>query len=145
MLKMSSNVFSKPLAFVWLQSFGPEKVGLGEVVLIGGIVPLDVSGNIEARNVSLQGFLSSAEAVGEVIRSIALVVHIHGSITQVVGTPNLIGTVNWDLSIIGTQTVSVGIGVRKQTGLQHLVGAWFDSWNHVGRREGDLLNLSKVV
>ncbi|KAH3669350.1 hypothetical protein OGAPHI_001471 [Ogataea philodendri] len=54
-------------------------------------------------------------------------------------------TINWDLGVVSSQSVSVGVWVREQSRLQNRVIRWLHSWNCVRWREGDLLSLGKVV
>jgi len=47
--------------------------------------------------------------------------------------------------VVDTDTVTVGVWVREETGLEDWVGRWLDTWGHVSWVEGDLLDLGKVV
>ena len=49
------------------------------------------------------------------------------------------------LLVVGTKAVALCIGVREETRLQHGVGRRLDAWNEMGGREGDLLDLGKVL
>ena len=54
-------------------------------------------------------------------------------------------TVDRDLVVVSSESVSVGIRVREESSLKHLIGGWLNSWDNVSRREGNLLHLSEVV
>jgi hypothetical protein len=54
-------------------------------------------------------------------------------------------SVDRNLLVVGPETVAVGIWVREKTRLKDRVGRWLNTWNQVGRGEGDLLDFSKVV
>mmetsp|Transcript_6295 Transcript_6295/g.9563 ORF Transcript_6295/g.9563 Transcript_6295/m.9563 type:complete len:370 (-) Transcript_6295:238-1347(-) len=91
------------------------------------------------------GRLWAAEAVGEVVGGRPLVVHGHGPVALVVGHLAIEGLVDGDLLVVGPQAVAVGVSVRKQTGLQHLVWGRLNARHHVGRGKGGLLHFRKVV
>ena len=55
------------------------------------------------------------------------------------------GRVDWELLIIGAETVAVGIRIREQPTLQDWVRAKFDAGYDVGRRKCGLLDLRKVI
>jgi len=54
-------------------------------------------------------------------------------------------SVDWQLLIVHTQTVTVCIRVREQTRLEHRVRGWFNARNSVRRGESGLLDLGEVV
>lgn len=61
-----------------------------------------------------------------VVNSRSLVtVDAHGTITLVVGDSSSVGAVNGDLIVVSTESVSVGIGVREKTTLEHLIQRGF--------------------
>lgn len=64
---------------------------------------------------------------------------------MVILDPRAVGAVDWNLQEVGTQAVAVGVVVSKQSGLQHLIGAGFNSRNQMRRRERRLFNLSEIV
>src|SRR4030088_2456404 len=53
--------------------------------------------------------------------------------------------VNRDVIEVNTEAVSLGISIREQAALEHLVRREANSGNHIRRREGGLLHLCKVV
>jgi len=53
--------------------------------------------------------------------------------------------VDWELLVVHPKTVTVGIGVGEQTGLQDRICRWLDTGNKMRRRESRLLDLSEVV
>lgn len=61
-----------------------------------------------------------------VVNSRSLVtIDTHGTITLVVGDSSSVGAVNGDLIVVSTESVSVGIGVREKTTLEHLIQRGF--------------------
>lgn len=84
---------------------------------------------------------------GHVVRSgTQVTVHSHSTVSDVRSVHLRSNrTVDWDLGVVGTQSVSVGVWVREQSRLQHRVGRGLLVWHSVGRRESSLLNLSEVV
>ncbi|MBF8278517.1 MAG: peroxisomal catalase, partial [Candidatus Brocadiaceae bacterium] len=84
-------------------------------------------------------------AVGLVTKSAAVVaVHPHSAIAMVAmkGTAR---SVHRYQMVVHAETVALGIAVREQASLQHLVRRESDAGNHIGRVEGRLLHLGEVV
>ena len=48
-------------------------------------------------------------------------------------------SIDWQLLIVGSKTMTVGIRVREKTGLKNGVGRRFNVRNEMGRRKGSLL------
>lgn len=76
-----------------------------------------------------------------------MVVEGHGSISlEVVDVVlNTRWLVDWQLLVVDSDSVSVGVWVREESRLQDWVGRWLESWYQVGRVKGNLLHLGKVV
>jgi len=55
------------------------------------------------------------------------------------------GCVDWELLVVDSETMAVGIRVREETRLEDGVGRWLDVWNEVRRRESSLFDLCEVV
>jgi len=53
-------------------------------------------------------------------------------------------SVDGELSVVDSETVSVSVGVGEETGLEDGIGTGLDSRNEMGRREGNLLDLGAV-
>src|SRR6266478_2127921 len=53
--------------------------------------------------------------------------------------------VNRDVIEVNTEAVSLGVSIREQPGLEHLVRREANSGNHIRRGEGGLLHLCEVV
>ncbi len=86
------------------------------------------------------------ERVGLVVDIGTLVaVVILGTVSLIGVDSDSVGAVDGELIKIGSQTVSVGVIVRKQSSLQHLVIRRLDARNHVGWRKGALLHFGEVV
>lgn len=74
--------------------------------------------------------LVTVEGGGFVVNSGSLVtVDGHGTITLVVGDSSSVGAVDGDLVVVGTESVSVGVGIREETALEHLVQRGFHTGN----------------
>src|ERR1700724_836407 len=63
----------------------------------------------------------------------------------VIGVEWTLRRVNRDVIEVNTEPVSLGISIREQPPLEHLVGREANSGNHIRRGEGRLLNLCEVV
>lgn len=51
------------------------------------------------------------------------------------------GSVDRKLSVVGAETVAMRVGVREETGLEDRISRGLDTFDEVGRGEGDLLDL----
>ena len=69
----------------------------------------------------------------------------HGSVSDHVFDLGSVRTVDRDLLVVGSQSVSVGVRVREESPLQHLVDRWLHSWDQMSGRESRLLSLSEIV
>jgi hypothetical protein len=84
--------------------------------------------------------------VGLIIGATALVsIDGGGAISLIVSYSSSIGAVDGDLIEVSTESVSVGIGVREESALEHLVCRWLNTWDGVSGSECDLLSLSEIV
>src|SRR5260221_1219758 len=63
----------------------------------------------------------------------------------VIGVEWTLRRVNRDVSEVNTEAVSLGICIREQAALEHLVRREANSGNHIRRGEGGLLHLGEVV
>lgn len=68
-----------------------------------------------------------------------------GTISLIVSDSSSVGAVDGDLIEVSTESVSVGIGVREESPLEHLVCRWLNTWDGVSGSKGDLLSLSEIV
>lgn len=84
--------------------------------------------------------------VGLIIGTTALVsINGSGAISLIVSHSSSVGAVDGDLIEVSTESVSVGIWVREESALEHLVCRWLNTWDGVGRSKCDLLSLSEIV
>lgn len=89
--------------------------------------------------------LRTVEAVGEVVGcAVRIGAHVLRPITLVVGNLSE-GAVDRNLEVVTTEAVTMGVWVREQPPLQHLVRASLNAWYQVRRAECNLLHVSKVV
>ena len=83
---------------------------------------------------------------GDEVGSAALVVV--GHLTVTLEATDLLGVqvlVDRELLVVGTDSVSVSVGVGEESALEDRVGRWLDTRYKVGRVEGSLLDLCEVV
>jgi hypothetical protein len=84
--------------------------------------------------------------VGLVVGSTTLVsINSGGAISLIVGNSSSVRAVDGDLVVVGTQSVSVGVGVREDSALEHLVIGELNTWDNMGWGEGNLFNLGEVI
>jgi hypothetical protein len=95
----------------------------------------------------LSGVLDRAVvAVGLVVNGTALIsINSARAISLVVGYSSSVRAVDGDLVIVGTESVSVGVGVREDSALEHLISRELNTGDDMGWGECDLLNLGKVI
>jgi len=92
-----------------------------DLTVVGGSVPGGMLSNSDG---------ASGVRVRSVILSRAEVsIDAHGTITLVGVNTGSVGAVNGDLFVVGSESMSVSIGVREKTSLEHLVERGLDSGN----------------
>jgi len=85
-------------------------------------------------------------AVWLVVNGAALIsINSARAISLVVGNSSSVRAVDGDLVIVGTESVSVGVGVREDSALKHLISGELNTGDDMGWGECDLLNLGKVI
>src|SRR5579864_4969146 len=62
-----------------------------------------------------------------------------------IGLEGTLRRINRDVIEVNTQPVTLGISIREQATLEHLVRREADSGNHIGRGEGGLLHFREIV
>ena len=124
----------------------PETVGL-DVVLVGDGVLLsdDGAGPFLVFLAGLDGLvLQGAEGGGVVGVGAVVAVDVHDAVA-VPGAEGLEGAVDGNLLGVSAQTVTVGVWVGEEAGLEDGVGGGLDAGDHVGGGEGGLFDLCEVV
>lgn len=145
---MDSNIVSQVLLLTWtLTQDIVQSSSLLE--LICSSLPVEWSGSTSPNLLLLLERVVSEfqwEVRGNVIWSGAQVtVDSHQTVSHVRVVNLGVWAVDRNLLVVNTQSVSVGVWVREQSGLQHWVSRWLHVRNSVRRREGSLLNIGKVV
>jgi len=75
-------------------------------------------------------FFGTTSSIGLVVFSTTTVTIHHGTtITDVVVDTSTVWTVYWDLVVVFSKTVAVGVWVREKSTLEHLVVGWFNAWD----------------
>ena len=86
------------------------------------------------------------ESVRLVVRSASLVaIDGGGTISLIVSNSSSVGAIDGDLFVVGTESVSVSIGVREESALKHLVSRGLNTGDNVSWSKCRLLNLSEIV
>mgnify|MGYP007046485915 FL=1 len=142
------NVVSQVLLLTWGTAQHVVQVSSLLELSIGGL-PVEWTGSaFPDLLVLLKAELLGGEVVGsrEVVWCGAQVtVDLHGTVTDVWVELASDRAVDWDLLVVDSQAVSVGVWVREQSRLKNWVSRWLHVWHRVRRRECNLLNLSEVV
>lgn len=88
----------------------------------------------------------AVEGVGFVVGVATLVsIDDHEAISLSIGDFGSIWAVDGDLVVVATESVSVGIGVREESSLEHLVLGRLNTGDQMRGRESGLLNISEIV
>lgn len=74
-----------------------------------------------------------------------VVVESHRAVALVVLDADAVWAIDWQLQVVGAQSMTMSVSVGEQTSLQHLVRARLDSRHQVSWRESSLLDLSEIV
>ena len=144
---MSDDVVDQVGSVLRAHDLSVQGSGLGEITVgVGGSVSLDQAANSEGAQCEALVLDGASEAVGLVVRGGSLVaIHVHGAVSLVVGHSGSEGAVDGDLVIVGSESMSVGVGVGEESALEHSIIGGLNAGNHVAWGEGGLLGLGEVV
>lgn len=123
------------------------------LLVVGVRVHVRVSSNNAGQGLSVNGVLLvlnwTTLRVWFVVDEASLtVIGHHGSITLVVWAADglsSVWTVNGDVVVVGSKTISLRIWVVDESSLEHLVVGGLDSWHEVSWGESNLLSFSMEV
>merc|ERR1712172_90854 len=145
---MRCNVINQSFSFFLIQSFVEKNATLGEIILIRRIVSAHIGMVYSefAFGIFLNVISRSTKRIGIVIRASFLVsINCHWAVSLIALGLCTVGTIDWDLQIICTQAVTMGVGIREQSSLQHFIRARFNSGHQMGRAKSQLFNFSKII
>jgi hypothetical protein len=119
--QVPSNVLNQSGPRWFIENFGPKGCYLAKVVVISRIVTGNVSRWLEFVFHGLLNIGRSGEAVGEIV-GISGVVRIerHRSISLIIQRTRPERTVDGKVKVIGTQSMTVSVGVGEKATLEHL-------------------------
>lgn len=143
----TGNVVDNTLALGVVEDIAEEATGL-LVVVVGVVVGVAADLTVVVGSVPGSGGVGdgTVSRVGVVVDLTLLVaVGAHRTVTDHVRYAGTVGAVDGDLLVVGSESMSVGVGVGEETSLEHLVKRCFDSGNQVRGREGGLLGLGMEV
>jgi hypothetical protein len=146
-LQRSGDVGDKVLPVLFLHDLSEQRSGLLEVVIgMDVLVPTGETGD-GLLTPSLGGILFHVvNGVRLIVSGSAVVtIDLHEAISLVVSDSGSVRTIYWDLIVVGSESVSVGVWVGEESSLEHLVVGGLDAGNQVGGRESGLLDFSEVV
>lgn len=129
------------------ENVGPESSWLLEVsVWMLVFVSTDLSLNLELVPGVFWILLWTVHSVWLVVW-LTSVVAIDGcsTISNVAGNSSSVRAVDWDLLVVLSKSVSVGIWIGEKSSLKHLIHGWLNTWHQVAWGESGLLNLSVIV
>lgn len=118
-------------------------VGVGVSVLVTSDDSV-VAGSVPGLGRILNGGVRSGVRL-VVDFALLISVNAHLAVTDHVRDASAVGAVDRDLLVVGTESVSVSVGIREETSLQHLIERSFDSGNQVRGREGTLFGFGVEV
>lgn len=98
-------------------------------------------------NLFLRGILNwSTDGTGLIVMSRSLVaIYSSRTISLIVSDSCSIWAVNGDLIVVGSESVTMSVGVREQSSLEHLVVRGFNTWDNVGWSVSNLLGFCEIV
>jgi len=67
------------------------------------------------------------------------------TISDVASDSSSVRAVDWDLFVVLSESVSMGIWVREKSTLEHLIHGWLNTWNQVAWGESRLFDLGVIV
>lgn len=132
--KVASNVIHSALSHSFIEDLVEECARLLVVVVWMNV---GVSSNWSICWLCVDGvlfiFFGSCHLSWLVVWSLSITVRIHHSVALVVCRSEScsIWAVNWDLVVVGSETMSVGVSVVDKSSLQHFVVRCLNSWNEV--------------
>lgn len=145
--QMTRDVFDEVILLTGLAAKDlPETIGL-DVVLLSNrkLLCNDSTNPLLVFLGGLDGLvLQRTEGRGVIRVGAVVALDVHVAVA-VPGTEGLEWAVNGDLLVVTAETVAVGIRIGEETGLEDGVCGRLDTGDHVGRREGGLLDLCEVV
>jgi hypothetical protein len=146
---VAGDVADEALAGTLVPDILPQ--GAGAVEVFGTDLAEEADGFADEAAVDLaeiDGALAEGDGLDgtQVGRARALVEEGHIAVTLEIGdTVRCAGGVGGELLVVGTDAVTVGVGVGEEARLQDGVGRGLNARRHVGRVESDLLDLGEVV
>lgn len=148
-LHVTSNVVDEALLSAVIEDLLPQITGSSEVLLTDlGQEGDGLTSEVTVSLVEVDAAVAEGDGLdgGEVSGTGALVVECHISIALEVGNAVWDArSVDRQLLVVDTNTVTVGVRVREETRLEDRVGRWLNAWWHVGGVEANLLHLGEVV
>jgi hypothetical protein len=143
---MRDDISNQSLSVLRSHDFSVEISWLGKVaVWMDLFVPSNETLNWKVLDLGAQSHLEISMAVWIVVRLRTLSSLLLRTISLTIVQPGLVRTVDFKLVVIGTESMSMSVGVAEKSSLKHLVERRLDSWHHVGRTVGYLLDLLEVI
>ena len=127
----------------------PEEGARLLVVVVGVLVGVPADGALDWMSVDgvvlvlNWAFNGSWLVVGS---ASAVSIDAHTPVTDVVGAKTRsVWAVDWNLIVVNSQTISVGVRVVQKSSLEHLVHRGLNTWNHMGWGKSTLFGFSVEV
>jgi hypothetical protein len=143
----SNDVLNKVSSLLLIHNLSEQGSWLLEIVVWVLVrISACVSGHREGCELLCWVLHRAVVAAGLVVDCTALIaVDSHGAVSLIISNSSSVGAVDGDLVVVGTESVSVGVGVREDSTLEHLVIGELNTWDDMGWGEGNLLNLGEVI
>src|SRR6201981_3001308 len=141
----ASRVDEEPLLF--LRRHLPEEIArlLPVIVLQPVVIVISVAVEREGRLSVFRLVVPQSLAIRVISRrrsQVSICAHLA---IAVIGVEWTLRRVNRDVIEVNTEAISLGVSIREQPALEHLVRREANSGNHIRRGEGGLLHLCEVV
>lgn len=146
-LEVTNNVRQSVRLILILHDLSVQRTRLGEVIIgVGRFETANQTSDSLDAELSFRLGLVGVERIGFIVGLRSLVaINRHRAITLSIGDLGSVRAVHGDLIVVRTESVSVGVGVREETSLEHLVQRGFHAGHEVAGRERSLLSFSEVV
>ncbi|CFP67595.1 Uncharacterised protein [Bordetella pertussis] len=124
-----------------------QRARLRVVVLVDPMVPAvgGLSVQRQRRFGCVLGFAPFAETVGFVVQRGAAIAVDPAHPVAMEAVERAARRIDGNLMVVDAQAVAMGVAVREQATLQHLVGRKADARHHIGRRERGLFDFGEIV
>ena len=129
------------------EDLGPKGSWLLEVVVwMLVLVSADFTSDLVFVPGELWIFFWSVKGIWLIIwLSTIIAINSSSTISNIRSNSSSIRAINWNLFVVLSESVSVGVWIREKSALKHLIVGWLDTWHQVAWSESRLLDFGVIV